>query len=231
MAVKKKTYKKKNYKKKNYKPFLMKAKGSSSGKPESKFLDGEINFAAVSNLGSFVAPSLNLIQEGTGPNGRIGREVTLQSVHLRGYMKINSFNYVPASHYVRIIVYCDTECDGLLPLNTDIIANAATAIQPINGYYNLTTISRFVILKDFKVTANPASGLYNTNIFQNVPYDSYYPFDCDITNLNIPLTFTGTGATLPDIRNNNIGILAFSTDPAGAVNRLTFQHRIRYKDN
>lgn len=230
MAKSKMSTKKKFKKKTN--PFLKKARGNSSGNtPESKYLDNEISGVVAQFAGSIISQSLNLIQQGVTDDGRIGREVTLQKVQIKGHMHMKTFNYVPAQHYVRFIVYLDTQCNGTVPTIDQIINDASVNALPMAGFYNLDEIERFVILKDEIIRPETVSGYFNTIAPQNVPVETITPFNYNINNLNVPLNFTGSGATLPDVRNNNIGILAFSSDPASNVNQLDFQTRIRYKDN
>lgn len=222
-----KKYYKKKYKKKYKKRNMLKSAGTAG--VEYKNLDSAAN-VVVNAAGSITSQTLVAIPEGTGESERVGRQVQCTSLNIRGYIKIETFNYVPASFFLRFIVYVDKQANGAAATPAELIDTNPAGFY-INNLRNLEQTDRFIILKDKLIRTDPTSGLYNTNLFTNVPTEQFVPFKCNLSLNDMPIQYSGTAGGLSDIRSNNIGIMCISSDPASNGLRVRYTARVRYKDN
>jgi len=181
---------------------------------ELKYSDYSNTFAPVSagNLNNLLS-----VPNGTGPNERIGRSVSLHDIQFTYTLLANA--NTPQTH-VRIILLYDRQTNGILPNVTDIVSSATVTSlpQPNNR-------SRFMVLYD-KVH-------FFTNNQVATVANSAYPSNPHVLNKKITLKgkkteFFGTTGNLSDIDKGALFILALTNNSGSAV--VNFDSRIQFFD-
>lgn len=178
-----------------------------------------IGNAIVSALhGSRSAPStcyaLNAVDAGTADNQRIGKQINMKSLFIRGEFKLDRLMGVePRPYYCRIVVYMDMQNNNTTPSPSSVIPLLEdTGAGNYNALRNLDYTSRFKVLMDEKMllvppvtsTYSTASSTVSTNQFETtIPFQKY-------VNLNgIKCNFSSTTASSANIVDNAIYVMAF----------------------
>lgn len=201
--------------------------------PELKAFDlasSNRNFTAIAGPPGFTV--LNAMVLGSDYFNRIGRKISMKSLHLRG--AIYPLGVASANVSVlRTIVFYDSQPDAGAPLITDLIqdANAGGASSSLSEI-NLNNRERFLILRDKMWYMGPSAA---NQAGQTVLNDGQ---QCLVFNEFIKLKgldaiYNGTnGGTAADLTSGALFIVCF-TDNVGTTNSwaLTFTSRLRYWDN
>lgn len=126
------------------------------GKPELKYYDfPQTTYGVPSVLGGTICP--NAIQEGTGPDERLGNEISCHSLTIRALFYNSINNTAPAT--VRLIVGIDLASAGTVPSTSAVLAPVLGGTTPtiLSGHNVTTSRGRFKILKDRTFTLEPAT--------------------------------------------------------------------------
>jgi len=167
---------------------------------------------------------LDFVPIGTGPSERIGRKITIKSIHLKGeaYMFSSSATSLDeaASTIVRIFIVQDTQCNGSSALATDIWTTA----KPSQNQINMENSSRFRVLK--KIVLVLKSPFWDAAALKSgavtMPFEHY--MKCDI-----PLEYSGTTGVVSELRSNHVQVWVSSSE--NAFTSVIGSSRIRYSDN
>ncbi len=186
---------------------------------EVKFLDFTLDNQTPPVTG-LIIPSLNIIAQGVGESERLGRKVTLRSLHIRCSFKISlADSQADGFRILRMLVYQDKQTNGAAAAVTDIIQTAE-----FRAFRNLDNSGRFVILHDKYYTKNVSAGisssLADNGLLIQMNKRLLMPIEFDVS------LDTGVIATQ---RSNNIGVLFVSN--IGAHFDVDFKSRVRYTDN
>jgi hypothetical protein len=188
---------------------------------ELKFLDVNIASATVAAAGSIVnSGTLLVVAQGTGESGRVGRKITIRKASMRAIVALPATS-LPADtgDLVRVILYCDKQCNGATAAVTDILEST-----DILAFNNLANKGRFRTLLDKTVALNSQGGSWDGT---NDQYASYRTSWSKYLDLNIPIEYDNTTGVISEIRSNNIGCLVISH--AGRAT-IELQFRFRYSD-
>jgi hypothetical protein len=164
---------------------------------EMKYLDLASTNYEIDTTGSVTL--LNGIAEGNDSNNRNGRQVLIKEVHVIG----NAFATISTGlqQLGRIMLVWDNATNGVLPVITDVLNNAAA-----DADYNLNNRNRFTILWD--------------HIFQldvsNATYSRVECFSTDI-KLNAVMNFNNTGGAIANIQSGALCMLTIGLNAAGAT--------------
>jgi len=157
---------------------------------------------------------LNGIARGDEINERIGREVTMRSIQVKGNCHVTAGTGVDQIHRVMIIYDRQTNAAALTAAQ---VLVAVGVDQP----RNLENRKRFKILFDrsFALNASGKPGSYRTWQFYR--------------RLAHPVTFNaGDAGTVADITTGSLYFVTIGTELAGATaGQTTYSCRIRYTDN
>lgn len=201
---------------------------------EIKFFDTNTIIASgtMSDV-AVVLDSVNLLIQGTGESGRIGRKVNVKNIEMR--MVIETGQDQLASCLYRWIVFLDKQCNGTAAQGTDILTYNAVGGSAIVSPYNLQNVDRFVILADqhwkveppvIRIGTTAAATTTTTSVIPTISYKSFFK------RCNIPLFFDNTGGgAIASVRSNNIGWLFIQE---GATQNTTTGRcisRIRFSDS
>lgn len=159
---------------------------------------GENQFAVANQM-------LNHITQGAGSNNRIGRKVTLRRIHVRAIFTPTKIATVfpQGNQYIsRLLVLLDTQTNGLTTdaasiFNTTNIVGKKTADTMTQGlvYMNLDNRGRYRVLHDEIVNAQAGGA------DASIPPKTFMKFS---KKCQIPIEYSGSDASLSNIRSNNI---------------------------
>ncbi len=184
---------------------------------ENKFLDTAITGHVLASTGGTVDDSMNHVAQGTGESQRVGRQIRIHHVDIRG-----NFNFAEhateSNDICRFIVFLDKQANGAAATTTDILESAN-----VHAFRNLANSKRFTILDDqhFTINSMNADAASNYGGFEKI-YKLFKPFP-----KGIPVEFNNTAGAISEIRSNNIGTL-FVNDKGNVAFGGTC--RIKYSD-
>ncbi len=202
------------------------------------FLDDDTVNISTSWLDTEVDPATLLTlfvpQEGNDINNRVGRKVCVQSLKIRGMIKVAAqpnLTVPPDGRSVRIIVYMDSQTNAAQSQGEQVMAapGAAVADLTYSTFMNLANLGRFRILKDLWVSIdNPNVSFDGTNLEAN---GQLRRFKCNIKfRDSITVNFNATnGGTIADIVDNSFHVIAMRTINAPTTT-ISYQCRVGYKD-
>ncbi len=187
---------------------------------ELKFFDTTVADATQDTAGSISMLSANLIVQGIKENDRIGRKCRIRSIMFRGQQIMPTQTSASATGVkTRIIVYLDKQCNGATAAVLSILETAS-----VNSFRNLAESGRFQIFHDrtYNMTQIAAGGQSASNVYPEYLKPWSFFKQCDI-----PLEFGGVTGAITEVRSNNIGVLAISSD---ATVTLGYICRVRFSD-
>lgn len=188
---------------------------------ELKFRDTTATSAPVASSGVIHMPSLNLVIQSAGEEARIGRKITLRSIHLKYVATLpNTTGANNTDDGLRVIVFQDKQCNGASAAVTDILEDATYL-----SFNNLSNKSRFRILADrYHDISATAGGIGATTADSSGEKANTYQWHM---RCNIPVEYSGATTAITEVRSNNIGVLAISD---GGRMELTTSARVRFSD-
>lgn len=197
----------------------------SASPKEKKFVDGVVqdNF----KIAATSIPTLNVVPQGFSESERVGRNIYLNSLHIKGDItKKSTTTAVDTSDMARVIIYVDHQCNGLAAPVADMLAFPVAW----DSFRDLANSGRFTILMDKtiavnnEVIGNTAAGTWETGERKyNFKFNKTFSPPLKITYSNV----FDTGV-LSTIESNNIGMFLIAhKDDATYFDSRT---RIRYTD-
>lgn len=206
---------------------------------ENKFLDSELAYTAVTTSWAALNPtgtgctnSISVPSQGDGESERDGRVYYIKSVHVKGFVKIDTGEDAIAPItplHVRVIVYWDTQTNAAEATATDIMD--AGGGSDVLAFRNLQNSKRFIVLYDETMHITP--DLVNngaSNAFSWNQATTPFVFN-KLFKKPIKVRCKGTAANVSSVADNNIGIAAVTEDGlvGGPDPEITYQARIRFQ--
>ncbi len=201
--------------------------GGYTGK-ELRFVDYDVNQAMLTDLGNgaradpSTALCLNAIAQGSGNSQRGGLRATIRSVQVRGYVK---FSTATLQGIVKLYLVLDTQTNGAQLVPQELFADSPSSanFQAVNLFENLENSHRFKILQSKTVKFVTQNHYWNGT-------DTLAPSPCVPFTLTkswksgLQTRFSGTGATIADISDNSLHVVAISLD----TSELNYVSRVRF---
>lgn len=185
---------------------------------ELKFFDTTKVATTAAAAGTIHNSSLCLVPQGVTESTRVGRKLTIKSIHVRLVCNLANSSSQPDDG-VRVILFLDTQCNGASATVGDILESANYL-----SWNNLANKNRFRTLHDEFIDITSTAGAY-TGAAANFASKAYTK---EIhKNVNIPVQFDSTTGAITEIKSNNIGLLTIS-DQGGITVRSYV--RIRFSD-
>ncbi len=187
---------------------------------ELKFHDLDINDSAIAIGATIAEDSCITIAQGTDESTRVGRKVTVRSLHWRFSIAQNSVADSadpPKGDVVRILLYLDKQANGATAATTDILESA-----DYQSFNNLANKRRFRTLMDRTYTVgydlSQPDGT-NTGAYpETLQEDSFHK------KVNIPIEYTGSTGAIAQVTSNNIGVMTLSKNGTA-----TFESKMRVR--
>lgn len=175
----------------------------------------DVQFAQDAHLTGAVVP-LNLVPLGDGATARDGNQFRMKSIQIKGNCKNKTAS--TSVIFSRIDLILDNDPNGSTPVLTDIY-DTTGAVPYYRALRNLDNRNRFITLKSWEFKHDPNG---------DESYIINYYKDIDIKTL-----FTGTTATIANLKNNHLFLAITGSNASGSGNEgvVECQTRIRYVDN
>lgn len=188
---------------------------------ELKFHDLDISFAPLATNGN-IHTSLNLVAGGSTESTRLGRKITVRSIHMR--FRVTMPVRTDASHateIVRVMVMLDKQCNGAGP-------TGMLTADTWDAFNELANKNRFRTLYERTLALNTA-GVDNAGSPANtLPVTR--ALTCNI-NLNHPIEFNGVTGAITEIRSNNFFLYVQTLQGTTSGTVLEGRCRVRYTDS
>lgn len=200
---------------------------------ELKWFD--TNASTASNPNNFT-DVINLnenITTGTGPSQRVGRKITIKSIHVRG-----SFQGEPEAvndTLLRVMLVLDKQCNGV-GVESDPVNHPprleVLQQDSILGFMDLSNIDRFQIIQDEFIKISPKNLIVAEN---GTPFQGSTPVEFFnwYKKCNIPIEYSSTTGAINEIKSNNIFLMImgeYGSDAAQAM-EYNIRTRIRFSDS
>lgn len=199
-----------------------------NGKPEKKFYDQRQVLTAMGSGGEPAkarTTTMVNIPQGTSASQRIGRSLTVKSIHIRGHF----VSAVGAPYDMfRLIVFLDQQCNGAVAQYTDLLeVGVDNANIDCTSFLNLSNSKRFKILRDFHGGNN--SGIWNSTA---ADFGTQFVSFNENINVDIPIEYSSTTGAIAEIKSNNIGMFFIGYRGSGTgAGSVQYYFRVRYTDN
>ncbi len=187
---------------------------------ELKYHDFTKILTIIASNGLVLQDSCNLVPQGTGAEQRVGRKLIIKKLQLRFHVELQP-TAINTGALMRIMIVLDTQANGTAPTFAQIVQGGVW-----NGFNNLATKNRFLIIRDMWISFNYTAGAGDgtTNDF---------PAHHKLLRVNkrcqIPVEISGTGTpTISNIESNNLVIITGISNTSGY--KVGYRGRIRYYD-
>ncbi len=190
----------------------------------------DLGDAAVATPGCLFAP-----MRSAALNGRIGREVKVLKVKVRGLIRVpaqTGQSAPDASTLVRCLLVMDQQTNAAAMTSAQLMNDAGNGSSTILSYQNPNNFGRFRVLKDkTMVVANLNIGNDTGATGGVIQAGTNIPFKFAV-NFKKPLSvrFNSTnGGTVADIIDNSFHIVC-GVNQAGYAAAISYYTRVAYKD-
>lgn len=193
-------------------------RGAMLNRGELKYVDADMFTSPptpVSGTPTFTL--LNGTAAGTGASDRIGTEITMKSISVRGTWLQNTSLTSGTSNYVRMLLVYDSQSNGSAPTAAELLTGSG-----MFAHKNLDNRKRFKILKDKLFILLPTSGSNSSGGPQAVNFKFY-------RKLNAKTEYKGTTAAITSIATGAIYLVCLAQAAANGPS-FTGSSRIRYDD-
>lgn len=160
---------------------------------------------------------LNGVPTGTDWSNRIGRKITMLSIHVRGIFRATST--LANDQLARAILIYDAQTNQVTPSGADIFQTVA---DDAYSYMNLANRDRFRVIAEFTQVIQPKVTAGVVVASQSYNYEWY-------RKLNLSVLYDNTGSLVGDVITG--GLFMVSVCGGGAVDFVhQFSARLRFVD-
>lgn len=169
---------------------------------------------------AMTAGSYLQIAQGDQEYQRIGKEVTITKLMIRGQITILQDSTLFAD-VVRVIILQDQQCNGAAPTVNQILNFTGQPVS-VNSFNNIENSKRFITICDQTYQINAVANEGTDGKEFTVPFEIF-------KKVNIPIVYdtSATTGALATIRSNNILGVVISRNAATVIN---YNMRLRYSD-
>jgi len=209
-----------------------------SNAPEIKAVDYTTTPINISTSVTF--NTVNLPVEGSSFYNRIGRKITMKSLHIRGYIYptlTNTTEHGP--QYCRFVVIYDAQPNGAVPAIADIFLDYNAAGSTFTGALsglNMNNRDRFTVLRDRKIllpsigiagaaSANPSYSV------DPVLKETQLNLEEFIKLKDLTTQFKASAGAIGDIATGALYVFCMCEDPSDPAWKYKFYSRLRYGDS
>lgn len=197
--------------------------GFAKEKVEKKFVDTYVTAAQMDSAGTLGL--LNGVTQGDDYNERVGREIHMKSLDIRGGIQPQDAQVV--DNFARLIVVMDKQANGAAPNGADILD--VSTIAAAFAWNNLNNKDRFVILADktYMLGGQDLTPATAGNTWVQPPTIAKVKIHI---KLNTPLTFLGTTNGIGSISTNSIYLFTVGTAAPNTGHTFIGATRMRFTD-
>ena len=190
-----------------------------AGSKEHKFYDTASQSFAFDTTGTIIDEAV--VPQGVTVNQRVGKEINMKAVQLRGTIKAGTNS---ASHAALLLVY-DRECNGAaLPTISSILTAASS-----NAFSNRDNAPRFQIVRRWDWVLNGTAGSSTLSTDTSTVFINEY---VSLKEKSIKWTSANTdGATTGKIKGNLLLVSVGDTAAGASAPSGTISARLDFSDN
>lgn len=200
--------------------------GRFQGAKELKFFDKAVAAHTVPNTANIASSTICDMAAGTGESNRVGRQIYVKKIFLKGIACIQPANNVKISFnsHFRIILYVDHQANGATANGLQILENDA-----VTSFRNLENSLRFTILSDKIYEFNNPNPYWNntSGTLEGTSDETYFTIS-HMFKKPLKISYADVTAGISNIKTNNIGIACISTLNTGVT--ISYHTRIRFHD-
>lgn len=211
-------------------------KYNARGYPQRQDQKFHESFGLTNITGSAIEwqlPSLNLVPQGVTEKTRIGRQIFIKSVHVRMFIRQDTFNFAASAAWsvqpCRVLLYLDRQCNGAAAAASDILEVNAGTPPPAFAFNNLANNKRFRVLRDKFFSPGPFTAADTATQELIMPIGRYVHWRLRFRR-GLPIEFDNTTGAITEIKSNNIGLFVWRY--AGGTNsypNLTMETNFRIR--
>lgn len=211
--------------KKYYKPKqkILNAMGIEYKYRDTEFAAG-VNTTLVA-AGTGFGP-INLIAIGDGNSNRDGRKCTITSVHVKGYLELET-NVSGRAATVRIAIVMDRQNNGALTLPSSCFQDPTSSSLDSCAFRNLDQTQRFKVIKDETFTITNQNSYYDTGSSEPQNYRQRLPVNLNAKISEI-VSFIGDTAAVTSINSNLISVFVWSDALSNVSIEAALNCRVRF---
>jgi len=176
---------------------------------------------------------LNATKDGSAVWNRLGRRITMRSLHIKGFIYQKHADAGVFNDYLRILLVYDAGSNGGTPAIDDVLRdwdNAGTPTTNVFSGLNMGEVRRFRIIRDHRV----AIAMQNPAFAATGDYQSLDSSDLNINWFvrlkNMETTYKANDGTRGDIATGALWLICYGLNPDGAnTPNWGFQYRARLK--
>ncbi len=200
------------------------------------FRDSIVLTASTTAAGGEVDPAgvlkcLNAVVEAAGPSNRIGRNIQITAVQVRGVCTIplatnQTATRTPPAVFLALVL--DKQTNGAQLNSEDVFVGIGTVVDnATNVFQNLEFTQRFQVLRTLRFDMPPASNVWDgTNLEREGAtrsWSMYYKWK----GKPLSVHYTNTTEDIANIADNSLHLIGFCNN-TGILTDLTYHARIRY---
>jgi len=186
--------------------------------PEKKFFDTSVGFTFDATGEIPATGQLALIPQGDTESTRDGRQCTIESITGRGYCLYQPGAAASATTIAYLYLVQDTQTNGAAAAVTDVFTSTNLA----GALHNLANSKRFRILKKWRYTFTPPSGVTTAYNNVNKPFDFF-------KKVNISMEYSSTTGAIGEIKSNNIFLMAGTDSLSDDTVTFAGNFRLRFR--
>lgn len=176
-----------------------------------EYKEHNVQFTGNTISQTLTIQNLNLIDQGTTDITRIGRQIKITRVNIKGVFAINASATMT---FVRVLVLIDKQVNQATFSASDLLFDTSANDNCVS-LINLDNKGRFKILYDKIIALSPSNavGKFNYNKM-----------------MNLPIVYDNTGNGVADLTQKSL-YLCFVSNEATNTPAVTLHARVRYVDN
>jgi len=203
--------------------------GRFGGGKELKYFDRTEDANSYTDIPTswVVIPTLLKIPQGESATQRVGNHIRVQSLQLRGALKLKSASgaaSTEAAVITRMVVYIDHQCNGKDATAAELMGlSGGTGTPGWADFRNMANNKRFTILSDkfVELNTNTMSNGSNDISAEKTAHFQLYK------KLDLPIEYDNTTGEIGGTRDNVIGVMFCASGPLG---QYKLSSRVRFKD-
>ncbi len=202
---------------------------------EKKFYDTSLDGATILNAltssehNPSATISLNSVVQGDGESNRDGRQISMDTITIKGTILVPSQvnqTALDIASYVYIAIVLDKQTNGALLSGEDVFSNAGSvAVNVSNPFRNLQFIQRFQVLAWKVIRLHSPEAVWDGTNLELAGYMQQFTLSAKLKGLKT--NYTNTTETIANIADNGLNVVCF-TSGVGLAPTLSYKGRLRF---